>query len=58
MVHLSVGKYSEDFKAIYKRNNYSTPKNYLDFINNYMVFLRDKRKRADRQVTKLDSGLK
>jgi dynein heavy chain len=32
MVHLSVQKFSVDFKAIYKRNNYSTPKNYLDFI--------------------------
>jgi dynein heavy chain len=47
MVHLSVGKFSDDFKTIYKRNNFSTPKNYLDFINNYINFLRDKRKFMD-----------
>jgi dynein heavy chain len=47
LVHLSVQKYSEDFKAIYKRNNYSTPKNYLDFINNYILFLKEKRKFMD-----------
>lgn len=44
MVHLSVQEYSEEFKTVYKRNNFSTPKNYLDFINNYIAFLRDKRK--------------
>lgn len=57
MVHLSVQKYSLDFKAIYKRNNFSTPKNYLDFINNYIAFLRDKRKMMDRMVSRLEGGL-
>jgi len=47
MVHLSVQEYSEEFKTVYKRNNFSTPKNYLDFINNYIAFLRDKRKLMD-----------
>ena len=47
MVHLSVQEYSEEFKAVYKRNNFSTPKNYLDFINNYIAFLKDKRKLMD-----------
>jgi len=32
MIHTSVQKYSVDFETIYKRRNYSTPKNYLDFI--------------------------
>ena len=36
MVHMSVQKYSLDFARIYKRNNFSTPKNYLDFIKNYI----------------------
>jgi dynein heavy chain len=57
MVHLSVQKFSEDFKAIYKRNNYSTPKNYLDFIKNYMSFLADKRKLFDSNVRRLEGGL-
>jgi len=57
MVHLSVQKYSEDFKAIYKRNNYSTPKNYLDFINNYISFLKGKRKTFDNLVRRLEGGL-
>ena len=58
MVHLSVQKFSEDYKNIYKRNNFSTPKNYLDFINNYILFLRDKRKFMDAQVRRYDGGLK
>lgn len=58
MVHLSVAKFSDDFKNIYKRNNFSTPKNYLDFINNYILFLRDKRKYMDSQVLRFDGGLK
>jgi len=57
MVHLSVQKFSEDFKAIYKRNNFSTPKNYLDFIKNYMDFLAQKRKMMDGMVRRLDGGL-
>lgn len=32
MIHQSVQQYSEDFMNVYKRRNYSTPKNYLDFI--------------------------
>jgi len=39
MVHVSVQKYSVDFEQVYKRKNYSTPKNYLDFIHNYMKFM-------------------
>jgi dynein heavy chain len=57
MVHLSVQKFSEDFKTIYKRNNFSTPKNYLDFIKNYMNFLAQKRKMMDGMVRRLDGGL-
>jgi len=58
MVHLSVQKYSADFKAIYKRNNFSTPKNYLDFIKNYMSFLSQKRRNMDNMVRRLEGGLK
>lgn len=47
MVHLSVQKFSTEYKLVYKRDNFSTPKNYLDFINNYIKFLREKRKYMD-----------
>ena len=57
LVHLSVQTYSEEFKAIYKRNNFSTPKNYLDFIKNYASFLKDKRKLFDDNVLRLEGGL-
>lgn len=57
MVHLSVQRYSEEYKAVYKRSNYSTPKNYLDFINNYAAFMKEKRKMMEAMVRRLDGGL-
>jgi dynein heavy chain len=57
MVHLSVQEYSLEFKQTYKRSNYSTPKNYLDFISNYINFLKEKRKMMDGLVRRLDGGL-
>lgn len=57
MIHISVQQYSQDFESIYKRKNYSTPKNYLDFIKNYTTFLKDKRKGIDSSVTRLEGGL-
>ena len=47
MIHQSVQEYSIDFEVIYKRKNYSTPKNYLDFIDNYIKFLANNRKSMD-----------
>jgi dynein heavy chain len=57
MVHLSVQAFSNEFKTVYKRNNFSTPKNYLDFIQNYISFLNDKRQLCDRNVQRLEGGL-
>jgi dynein heavy chain len=42
---------------VYKRKNFSTPKNYLDFIDNYMKFLANKRKSLDSAVRRLEGGL-
>ena len=56
-VHLGVQKYSLEFKEIYKRANFSTPKNYLDFITNYIKFLKDRRKQLDNSVSRLEGGL-
>ena len=41
-VHKSVGDYSVQFQQKLRRNNYVTPKNYLDFINTYLKLLDDK----------------
>jgi len=57
MIHLSVIKFSVDFEKIYKRKNFSTPKNYLDFINNYMDFLNKNRTNIDNNVRRLEGGL-
>lgn len=57
MIHTSVQKYSIEFDTVYKRKNYSTPKNYLDFIKGYIKFLRDKRKILDSGVRRLEGGL-
>jgi dynein heavy chain len=57
MIHTSVQKYSNEYEMIYKRRNYSTPKNYLDFITNYMKFLATKRKQLDAAVIRLEGGL-
>jgi dynein heavy chain len=56
-VHLSVQAYSKEYEEVYKRKNYSTPKNYLDFILNYIKFLQDRRKGLDNAVIRLEGGL-
>lgn len=57
MVHLSVQEFSAVFKQKFKRDNFSTPKNYLDFIKNYINFLSQKRKKMDSNVQRLHVGL-
>lgn len=57
LIHTSVQQYSAEYESVYKRRNYSTPKNYLDFITNYMKFLSDKRKSIDSGVRRLEGGL-
>ena len=44
MVHQQVGSYSREFLQKLRRNNYVTPKNYLDFINSYLKLLEEKDK--------------
>lgn len=57
MCHQSVQNYSKEFEAKFKRRNYSTPKNYLDFIKNYIKFLSDNRTRLINAVNRLEGGL-
>jgi dynein heavy chain len=57
-VHLSVtDNYSPSFEAKFRRKNFATPKNYLDYLNNYSGFLDQNRKRVDTQSQRLGGGL-
>eukprot|EP00930_Biecheleria_cincta_P003159 TRINITY_DN104093_c0_g1_i1.p1 TRINITY_DN104093_c0_g1~~TRINITY_DN104093_c0_g1_i1.p1 ORF type:complete len:2548 (+),score=550.26 TRINITY_DN104093_c0_g1_i1:162-7646(+) len=57
-IHLSVTeRYSPEFEAKYKRRNFATPKNYLDFLANYMKFLDDNRANLDNLSGRLGGGL-
>jgi len=55
MVHQSVGNYSKLFQQRLRRNNYVTPKNYLDFISSYLKLLDEKDKYILAQVRSISS---
>ncbi len=57
MVHMSVQEYSRDFELKLKRRNFSTPKNYLDFINNYKKLLRFNREDNIKKAKRYGDGL-
>jgi dynein heavy chain len=56
-VHLSVCDKSIEFLQKWRRENYVTPKNYLDFVHTYMNLLKEKRENIGRQCSRLESGL-
>ena len=56
--HKSIPVYSAQYEKITKRKNYSTPKNYLDFLNSYKNLLRDNRTRINDTVVRYTEGLK
>jgi dynein heavy chain len=56
-VHTSTMKASEEFLAKFRRYNYVTPKNYLDFITTYKMLLAKKRKENDDLSKRLNGGL-
>ncbi|VVD00171.1 unnamed protein product [Leptidea sinapis] len=41
-VHMSVARYSAEFLLRLRRNNYVTPKHYMDFLTNYLSLLNEK----------------
>ncbi|XP_051490092.1 dynein axonemal heavy chain 10 [Apus apus] len=57
MVHESVGDFSRRFMQKLRRRNHVTPKNYLDFINNYQKLLEEKHQFILAQCKRLDGGL-
>jgi dynein heavy chain len=56
-VHLSVGVFSGEFLQKYRRTNYVTPKNYLDYISTYNKLLSDQRELNGKLCARLESGL-
>lgn len=58
MVHTTVQQFSKDFEIQLKRKNYSTPKNYLDFLNNYKKFLGANRKKYSDMILRYANGCK
>nr|KAJ3423035.1 Dynein heavy chain 10, axonemal [Polyrhizophydium stewartii] len=56
-VHLSVGVFSADFLQKYRRANYVTPKNYLDYISTYNRLLEENRELNGKLCARLESGL-
>ncbi len=56
-VHLSVGVKSSEFLQKWRRTNYVTPKNYLDYINSYITLLKEKREMIGSQCQRLETGL-
>jgi dynein heavy chain len=57
MVHQSVEHYSEQFAAKLRRKNYTTPKNYLDFIDTYLRLLGTKDRGNRNQQERLNIGM-
>jgi dynein heavy chain, axonemal len=57
MVHQSVEHYSEQFAAKLRRRNYTTPKNYLDYIGTYLQILERKDKANKAQQDRLNVGI-
>ncbi|KAI9144584.1 dynein heavy chain and region D6 of dynein motor-domain-containing protein [Paraphysoderma sedebokerense] len=56
-VHASVATASTEYLQRWRRTNYVTPKNYLDYVNTYISFLKEKREINGRSVDRLESGL-
>lgn len=56
--HQQIPVFSKDYEMVTKRKNYSTPKNYLDFLNSYKVLLRDNRTRINDTIVRYSDGLK
>ena len=57
MVHQSVEHYSEQFAQKLRRRNYTTPKNYLDYIGTYVAMLDKKNKENKSQQDRLLVGI-
>lgn len=41
-VHMSIAYYSQEFLLRLRRNNFVTPKHYMDYLTNYLSLLNEK----------------
>lgn len=55
--HLSIDAANEKFRRLERRNNYTTPKSFLELISFYKTLLDDKRGSIQRQIKRYDLGL-
>ncbi|KAG5456903.1 MAG: P-loop containing dynein motor region D4-domain-containing protein, partial [Olpidium bornovanus] len=56
-VHQSISEASTAFLQRWRRANYVTPKNYLDYINSYILLLKDQREATGKLCARLETGL-
>ncbi|KAJ8717767.1 hypothetical protein PYW07_005697 [Mythimna separata] len=56
-VHMSIAHYSHEFLLRLRRNNYVTPKHYMDFLTNYLSLLKEKDAFIKAQCERLIGGL-
>jgi dynein heavy chain len=56
-VHILVGEISNLFLQRYRRTNFVTPKNYLDYINTYNMLLKDNLELNGKLCNRLETGL-
>jgi len=56
-VHSSIPAYSAEYEKVTKRKNFSTPKNYLGFLNAYKDLLTNNRTRINDTVVRYTNGL-
>ena len=55
--HLSIDVANEKFRKLEGRNNYTTPKSFLELISFYKTLLEDKKGQIDRQIKRYTLGL-
>lgn len=56
-VHQIIDEYNKKYKAMERRNNYTTPTSFLEFIKFYQSLLGDKRGKIIDQIERLKIGL-
>jgi dynein heavy chain len=56
-VHQIIDEYNKKYKAMERRNNYTTPTSFLEFIKFYKSLLGDKRGKIIDQIERLKIGL-
>lgn len=55
--HLSIDVANAKFRKLERRNNYTTPKSFLELISFYKTLLDQKRGQIDKQINRYQLGL-